>query len=330
MKKCFCMLFSCIVFLLSLCACNDSTEEPIKPTNPISGIYINNDDTTLLIGESFTLDYTIYPADTNEEHIVESSDPSVADIINGKVVAKSEGTTYIKVRASYDTGHGYAPGRGEEIRVNVISSCSSTKFDSKYKETLRIATVDVYCKRYNTNWIGTKTDVYTISGKGTIIKSNSYGHYFLTDKTIFDKISKEYEYEEWYVIDYYGNKYAIKDFKYHTIALIGIGMFIKEGTYPIAKIYESVPLKGEYAVSISGSTSISRIMKTDYYSFTGSTTFSNSAHVIYHNLSQSQGKRGEAIYNSNGEIIGVNMMFLSDKTIAVSAIEIRELYNRMF
>ncbi len=316
-----------LICLLSSCdSKNENGKEINAPLRPITNVQLNNDNTTLTVGERLELDYTIKPSDTDEELTIRSGNDAIVEVVNNTIIAKSVGETWINIKASYTKNN----QTSDEIRIKVINELNFKNFESQHLGELKRATVSVYCKRYNKNWIGKEKDVYIVSGKGTIVKSNVYAHYFLTDKTIFDKVATNYSYEEWYIIDHKGAKYSISGIQYHENALIGIGMFSSTMSYPIAKIYDSYAYKGDYAISLFGSPFTSRIKETKYYNMDSSTLVGNRSYVLYHEAGLSSFTRGEAIYNQNGEIIGINMRLANSRVLSVSSIEIRELFNGIF
>lgn len=294
------------------------------PLNPITSLNLVNDDTAMLVGESFELDYTVTPSDADEQVVISSGDPSVVEIKNNTVTAKSVGNTWVSIKVPSDKSNQVS----KEIKIRVIEELDYDNFETLYGNRLERATVSVYCKRYNKNWLGQETNVHTVSGKGIIVKSLAYANYFLTDKSIFDPSSSQYEYEEWYITDYLGKEYSVSGIKYHNSALIGIGTFTSSTSYPVAEIYSSYPYAGDYAISLYGNPLTCRVDKQGYLKMSSSS--SRSSNVFYHRAGASTRTRGEAIFNPSGEIIGINMAFSDGQAIAVSAIEIRELYNGIF
>lgn len=172
----------------------------------------------------------------------------------------------------------------------------------------------------------TGKNIYTVSGKGIIVKSAAFANYFLTDKTIFDPVSKDYDYEEWYITDYLGKEYSIAGIQYHSTAMIAIGSFTSSSTYSVAKIYDSYAYEGDYVISLQDKIHSCRIDKTSYLKMFGASSYTK---ILHHSCATNSYSRGEAVFNPSGKIIGINMSngkFLT----AVSSIEIRELYNGIF
>lgn len=69
---------------------------------PVTSVTINNDDTSIIVGNSISISSEVLPASTHNPSLTwSSSDPSVASIdINGKVTGKNEGTTTIKATSN--------------------------------------------------------------------------------------------------------------------------------------------------------------------------------------------------------------------------------------
>ncbi|MBE7061589.1 MAG: hypothetical protein E7382_03535 [Clostridiales bacterium] len=331
---CFIMVFF-VLFLCTACEMpigsesnvpnkdiNESIKEETIPKRPITKLTLENKDTTLILGESLALKYKVLPENTDEELKISIGDTSVLEVFGDVVLAKKIGITYVSIKPMGSKTN----VSSESFRVKVIKEISEEDFSSSSAK-LKKATLKVYCKRYNTNWLGKEKDVHVVSGKGVIVKSMAYANYFLTDKSIFNDVATDYEHEEWYVIDYLGRKYSITGIHYHRTALIGIGTFTSTTSYPIASIYNSYAFVGDYAFSL-GTPCVSRIKDKGYLVLSSNSTIGDS--VFYHETSLTTAKRGEAIYNVDGEIIGVNVKFSNGYAIAVSAIEIRELYNSLF
>lgn len=57
---------------------------------------------------------------------------------------------------------------------------------------------------------------------------------------------------------------------------------------------------------------------------------SASTKILHHKCETNSYSRGEAVFNPEGEIIGINMSSGGKYLLAVSSIEIRELYNGIF
>ncbi len=317
-----------IVFALSACTPKNETENSIPaPLNPITKITVAHDDTcTMVVGETIKLDYTVTPLDTDEQLKIESTNPSIVDVINNTMIARKSGEALIK----FTPAHTQSNRASYTISINVIHELDYTKFESQYLGELQKATVSVYCKRYNINNRGKEINVNITSGKGVIVKSLAYANYFVTDRTIFDK-NITYAYEDWYIIDWQGNKYSISGIQYYKVShLIGIGMFSSATTYPVAKISNAWARPGDYAISICETPTFSRIEERDWCNLDSSTFVSDSARVLYHKVGINNGARGEAVFNSNGEIIGINLKISSDQIIAISSVEIQMLFDAMF
>ena len=322
-----CVIFlNVVLFVFSSCSFfeNNSNENKEAPLNPITYIDLENDDTAMLVGESFDLKYTITPSNTDEQVIISSGDSSIVEVQNNKVTAKKVGNSWISIKVPSDKSN----IKSREVRIKVIESLDYNNFEKEYADSLEKATVSVFCKRYDKNWLGQEKNVYIVSGKGIIIKSAVYANYFLTDKSIFDPISSDYDYEEWYITDYLGKKYSIAGIQYHRTALVGIGSFSSSSSYSVAEVCDSYPYEGDYAISLFGNPASCRIDKTGYLALSASS--SSRSNVFYHRSGFSSKFRGEAIFNASGEIIGMNLKFSENKAIAVSSIEIRELYNAIF
>ena len=303
-----------------------SHEDPAKlsrPLNPITYIGLANRDTAMLVGESLELDYTLTPADTDEDVQISCGDSSVIEIIGNTITAKKIGSTYVSLKALSDKSN----NKSRKINIRVIEKLDYNNFKSKYQAAIESATVSVFCKRYNKNWLGQEKNVKLVSGKGIIIKSIAYSTYFLTDKSIFDPVSQSYDYEEWYITDNQGKKYSIAGIQYHKTARIAIGSFTSSIGYRTMAISNGYAYQGDYAISLTGNPLTSRISQIGYLALTSSSSTSN---VFYHTAGFTGENLGEAIFNPSGEIIGLNVMFTSTQTVSVSAIEIRQLVNAVF
>jgi hypothetical protein len=99
------IVLSSIILLSCFVSCNilgDSTDGSTAITeftfqNPITKLTLNNKDTTLVVGETLKLDYTVTPTDTDEEIIFSVGDTAIAEIVDNMIVAKSVGRTYISL-----------------------------------------------------------------------------------------------------------------------------------------------------------------------------------------------------------------------------------------
>ncbi|MDE6676814.1 MAG: hypothetical protein K2K12_03780, partial [Clostridia bacterium] len=224
-----------------------SYEKPNEADNtpliPIKYISISTRNTTMLIGESIHLNYTLSPENTDENVIISCGDSSIIELDGDNVTAKNIGDTWISITPSSSKSNTYIT----TISIKVIDPLDYTNFKTKYKNNLEKASVSVFCKRYNKNWLGQEKDTYIVSGKGIIIKSVAYANYFLTDKTIFDAVSTKYDYEEWYITDYLDKKYSIAGIQYHKTAQIGLGSFTSSTSYSVASVSDSYPYEGDYA-----------------------------------------------------------------------------------
>ncbi len=302
--------FLCVVLMITLSLPIFACDFTDKPKKPITGIQINDSEITMYVGESKYFNYTVTPSNTDEK-VKFSSNTNIVEVVNGRLIARSAGSTYVTINAEL------TKGRSASVKVNVVKPFDFSEFESNYSYNLKRATLSVYCKRYNLNFWGKEKDVNIVSGKGVVVRSDFNSKYFLTDKTIFDKVETKYSYEEWYVIDYNGEKYSITGMKYDKNTSIGIGTFSSKTSYPIAKISKKDPIEGEYVVSIFGDPYSSRISSYQYS-------------VFYHKSGVGSKSRGEAVYNADGEIIGVNMKFSSSTATAVSSYVILKLYNAIF
>ncbi len=306
--------------------CGKSYDDPAKSgdasLNPITYIDLTNNDRTMLVGESFELEYSVTPEDTDEEVEISCGNSSILEITNHTVTAKKVGDTWLVIRPLNKKGSTLS----RQICIKVINEFDYNEFEDKFKDSLKKATVSVFCKRYDKNWLGQEKNVLTVSGKGIIVRSAAFANYFLTDKTIFNSVNTDYDYEEWYITDYLGKRYSIAGIQYHKTAMIAIGSFTSSSTYSIAKIYDSYPYEGDYVISLQEKVHSCRIDKTNYMKMFGA---SSSTKILHHSCDTNSYSRGEAVFNSNGEIIGVNMTN-GKSLLAVSSIEIRELYNGIF
>ncbi len=325
-KQWMCFLFV-VSLILGFVACDfagGTTQREVSPEKPIKKLDLNNRNTAMLVGETMTLDYTISPEDTDEKLIISSGDSSVAEVANGVVTAKKVGTTWISLKVPSDKSNFVS----KEIQIRVVEKLDYSSFKSQNGNDLQRATVSVFCKRYDKNWLGVEKNVNTTSGKGIIVKSAAYANYFLTDKSIFDKTSTNYAYEEWYITDYLGTKYTISGLKYHLTASIALGTFTSSSSYDVAKIFDAYAYKGDYAIALSGNPLTCRIEETGYLALVP--TSSERSNVFYHEAGLGSRERGLAVFNAAGEIIGINLKYSGSRAVAVSAIEIRELYNAIF
>lgn len=302
---------------------DDPAESEDTSMNPITYIDLANNDRTMLIGESFDLEYSVTPTDTDEEVEISCGDTSIIGVTNNTVTAKKAGATWLRIEPLNKK----SSTRSKQLRIKVIDEFDYKDFESNYKSSLQKATVSVFCKRYNKNWLGQEKNVFTVSGKGIIVKSAAFANYFLTDKTIFNPVSTDYDYEEWYITDYLGKKYSVAGIQYHNTAMIAIGTFTSSTTYSVAKIYDSYPYEGDYVISLQDKVHSCRIEKTNYMKMFGA---SASTKILHHKCETNSYSRGEAVFNPEGEIIGINMGSGGKYLLAVSSIEIRELYNGIF
>ena len=173
-----CVIFlNVVLFVFSSCSFfeNNSNENKEAPLNPITYIDLENDDTAMLVGESFDLKYTITPSNTDEQVIISSGDSSIVEVQNNKVTAKKVGNSWISIKVPSDKSN----IKSREVRIKVIESLDYNNFEKEYADSLEKATVSVFCKRYDKNWLGQEKNVYIVSGKGIIIKSAVYANYFL-------------------------------------------------------------------------------------------------------------------------------------------------------
>ena len=117
MKKIICFVMT-IILLCPLVSCNndveptaDTTNSTMENTSPqytyqetsaqVNNIFLSKSELTLSIGEKETLIATISPGNITAKLTWSSSNTNVADVdTKGQVIAKSEGSTVIKVQAS--------------------------------------------------------------------------------------------------------------------------------------------------------------------------------------------------------------------------------------
>ena len=300
---------------------NDSNTNEPKIENPITKVNLNNSNTTLVIGETLLLDYSITPTNTDEELKISVGDTRIAELVDNYIVAKAVGETYVSLKVPSDRSNMIS----REIYIRVINEFDYTTFKSNYSTKIERATLTVSCKRYNKNWLGMEKDVYTVTGSGTIIKSAAYSNYFLTDKSIFNAVSTSYDYEEWFVKDYVGNTYKIAGIQYDTYSGIALGSFTSSTNYAVIDVFDSYAYKGDYAITSTGNPLTSRVSSTGYEKILSSTS-----NVFYHQSALSSKLVGVAVLNHNCEIIGVNVKYANNNVTAVSAIEIRRLIDRVF
>lgn len=303
-----------------------SHEDPRElsgPLKPISYIDLTNKDTAMLIGESLTLDYALSPADTDEQPLIDCGDPSILEIHGDTITAKKLGSTYVSLSVPSDISN----NKSRLFNIRVIDKFDFTEFKNLYYSRIESATVSVYCKRYDTNWFGQEKNVSIARGAGIIIKSITNSNYFLTDKSIFDEVSTSYDHEEWYIIDNWNKKYSIVGLQYHRYANIAIGSFISSSIYESVDIFDGHVYQGDYAISYFGNPMNSRISKVGSLNLTASSVKCN---VFYHDAGISGRLPGEAIFNPNGEVIGLNVLFMENQCISVSVKEIGELMEGVF
>lgn len=300
---------------------NDSKMDEPKSENPITEVNLNNSSTSILVGETLLLDYSITPTNTDEKLIITVGDTRIAEIVDNYIVAKSVGETCVSLKVPSDKSNMIS----KEIRIRVIDKLNYAAFRSTYSSTINRATLKVFCKRYNTNWLGTEKDVYTVTGSGTIIKSVAFSNYFLTDKSIFNPVSTSYEHEEWFVEDYVGNTYKIAGIKYHNESGIAIGSFTSSTNYSVIGVSDRNAYIGDYAITSIGNPLTSRVTSTSYEKILSSIT-----DVFYHQSAYRSDLVGVAVFNNNCEIIGINVKYVNDKVMAVSASEIHRFIDRVF
>lgn len=305
---------------------DDDDTTTVAPENPITKLTLNNVHTTLVIGETLLLDYSITPTDTDEELKISVGDTKIIELVDDYIVAKSVGETYVSLKVPSDRSNMIS----KEIYIRVVEEFKGSDYNAfmnKYATKLDRATLEVYCKRYNKNWLGIEKDVNIVSGSGTIIKSAAYANYFLTDKSIFNAVSTNYSYEEWYVKDYLGKTYSIAGVQYDTYSGVAIGSFTSSSSYATVEVFEGYAYKGDYAITKIANPSMCRISNIGYEKLLSSTSSSN---VFYHQSALSSKLVGVVVYNTQCEIIGMNVKYSSSTVTAVSAIEIRRIIDRVF
>ena len=80
---------------------NNNNQTIIPEVIDVSNILLSKTDINLYIGESVSIEETIIPSNATSKTVVwSSSNPTVADYINGKIIAMSEGMTIIKATAN--------------------------------------------------------------------------------------------------------------------------------------------------------------------------------------------------------------------------------------
>lgn len=289
--------------------------------NPITKVTLNNSNTTLVVGETLLLSYSITPTNSDEELEISVGDTRIVELVDNYIIAKAVGETYVSFKVPSDKSNMIS----KEIHIRVINEFDYTTFKSNYSTKIERATLTISCKRYNKNWLGMEKDVYTVTGSGTIIKSAAYANYFLTDKSIFNSVNKNYDYEEWFVKDYLGNTYKIAGIQYDTYSGIALGSFTSSTTYAVIDVFDSYAYKGDYAITAIGNPLTSRVYSTGYEKILSSTS-----NVFYHQSAFSSKMVGIAVLNHKCEIIGINVKYTNNNATAVSAIEIRRLIDRVF
>ena len=299
---------------------HDNPDDISGPLNPISYIDLANHDTAMLVGESITLDYTLSPAQTDEQLLISCGDPTIVELHGNTLTAKNVGSTYVSLKATKNN-------ISKIINIRVIDELDFTKFQNTYGNKIESATVSVCCKRYDTNWLGQEKNVSIVTGSGIIIKSIAHSNYFLTDKAIFDPVNISYEHEEWYILDNQNKKYSVAGLNYHNYARIAIGAFTSSSYYQTVEIFDGYAYQGDYAISYSGNPLVSRISEIGYSELSASSVKSN---VFYHESGFSSQLLGDAIFNPDGKIIGISLGLSAHQCISVSSIEIRELVDAVF
>jgi uncharacterized protein YjdB len=97
----------------------------------VSGVSLNKTSNTLFTGETETLTATVSPANaTNRAISWTSSDPSVAEVVNGVITARSEGTAEITVTA--------ANGKTNVCSVTVVAAQDHTGILQAQQPAVRV------------------------------------------------------------------------------------------------------------------------------------------------------------------------------------------------
>ena len=102
---------------------DDPAESEDTSMNPITYIDLANNDRTMLIGESFDLEYSVTPTDTDEEVEISCGDTSIIGVTNNTVTAKKAGATWLRIEPLNKK----SSTRSKQLRIKVID-----EFD--YKE----------------------------------------------------------------------------------------------------------------------------------------------------------------------------------------------------
>ena len=131
-------------------SCDAPAKSGDTSLNPITYIDLTSDDRTMLVGESFELEYSVTPKDTDEEIEISCGDASILEVTNNTVTAKKVGDTWLVIRPLNKKGSTLS----REIRIKVIDAFDYNDFEEKYEDRLEKATVSVFCKRYDKNWLG--------------------------------------------------------------------------------------------------------------------------------------------------------------------------------
>lgn len=170
----------------------------------VTSISLNKTSLTLSKGSSETLKASISPSNATNKGITwTSSNSSVATIDqNGKITAKSEGTTYITVSS---TSSNYKAS----CTVTVVNTISLTKITTKESVTIKekaTTTLPIYYTPSNaTNkkvtWKSSNTSIATVDSNGvvtgvsagtaTITATSIDGKHVATSKVTVEAISKE-------------------------------------------------------------------------------------------------------------------------------------------
>lgn len=168
----------------------------------ITGINLNKSNINLLVGAYDTLIYTVSPQNLTISKVTwKSSDPSVATIENGKIIAKKVGTTIITA-SSYEYRAQCTVTVVDEIALKGISlNKNSLTIKEKETEKLSITFNPSNATNQKVTWKSSDTDILTVDqsgnitalkpGTATIKVFSNDGGYVATSQVTVEEISKK-------------------------------------------------------------------------------------------------------------------------------------------
>ncbi|MDR3236422.1 MAG: Ig-like domain-containing protein [Prevotellaceae bacterium] len=125
----FCVLLALGTASAVFTSCGDDKDEPKKENTPVAVTGISLDKTTLAlaIGEEYNLTATVTPANATDKTVTwQTSDPTKATVLDGKVIAVAEGTATITAKAGDKTATCVVTVVPDPIAVTGISLDKTT------------------------------------------------------------------------------------------------------------------------------------------------------------------------------------------------------------